>query len=396
MEQTRRLSVLASLSFFLLLTCSITRAITIEYEVLDLPDSNPGEDRWEYTYHVSDHTFTQGDGFTIFFDHNLYTEIEEPLSVSGDWDVTVWQPDPVIPDAGAYDALAVTANANSASLSEPFIVRFAWTGTGSPGPQPFDVYDANWNALVSGETIPTPINPWDVNNDDAVNILDLVAVAREFGTSPPEVSTADVNRDGTINIVDLVLVGRHFGENYSPTAAPSISQAMAMIDGVSMVAQGRRHGSVSVKVWLDDTHWEEAYASLRSQQVQNVTIHPSLIRVKVHPQIELLLARRGTTPSLPSMTTLLSNYPNPFNPDTWIPYVLARDAMVQIQIHDARGHLVRTLPLGHQRAGFYADSGRAAYWDGRNDSGEQLPSGIYYYTLQAGDFTATSKMALLK
>ena len=99
---------------------------------------------------------------------------------------------------------------------------------------------------------------------------------------------------------------------------------------------------------------------------------------------------------IPAKTELLSNYPNPFNPETWIPYGLANDTNVQISIHDIGGALVRQLALGHQRAGDYTQPGRAAYWDGRNNVGEHVASGVYFYTLTAEDFTATRKMLIGK
>ena len=103
-----------------------------------------------------------------------------------------------------------------------------------------------------------------------------------------------------------------------------------------------------------------------------------------------------TAPVLPAETALLSNYPNPFNPDTWIPYHLANASDVKITIYDTRGGVVRQLALGHQPAGFYADRSRAAYWDGKNALGESAASGLYFYTLTTGNFTQTRKMLILK
>ena len=93
---------------------------------------------------------------------------------------------------------------------------------------------------------------------------------------------------------------------------------------------------------------------------------------------------------------LLPNYPNPFNPKTWIPYHLATDAAVILTIYDVRGSVVHELMLGHQPAGVYESRGRAAYWNGRNAVGEPVASGLYFYTITAGDFTATRKMLIAK
>ncbi len=95
-------------------------------------------------------------------------------------------------------------------------------------------------------------------------------------------------------------------------------------------------------------------------------------------------------------SALLANYPNPFNPETWIPYQLSVSADVSVSIYSVNGHLVRRLELGHQSAGMYQSRSRAAYWDGRNEFGERVASGLYFYTLTAGDFTATRKMLIRK
>jgi hypothetical protein len=99
---------------------------------------------------------------------------------------------------------------------------------------------------------------------------------------------------------------------------------------------------------------------------------------------------------IPASSALYQNYPNPFNPETWIPYELAHPCDVVVRVHNFRGDLVRTLLMGHQEEGIYLSKSRSAYWDGRNDLGEQVVSGVYYYTLDAGDFTATRKMLILK
>ena len=101
-------------------------------------------------------------------------------------------------------------------------------------------------------------------------------------------------------------------------------------------------------------------------------------------------------PVLPDETVLLPNYPNPFNPETWIPYQLAESADVTVTIYDVRGIMVRRLAFGYQPAGFYYKRERAAHWDGRNALGEKVASGLYFYTFTAGDFTATGKMLILK
>ncbi len=97
-----------------------------------------------------------------------------------------------------------------------------------------------------------------------------------------------------------------------------------------------------------------------------------------------------------AQNNLLANYPNPFNPETWIPYQLSEPAEVTVSIYGVNGSLIRTLALGHQAPGAYRSKSRAAYWDGRNELGEPVASGLYFYTLTAGDFTATRKMLIRK
>ena len=94
----------------------------------------------------------------------------------------------------------------------------------------------------------------------------------------------------------------------------------------------------------------------------------------------------------PDDTRLLLAYPNPTNPDVWIPYRLGSENQVTIRVYDVSGRMVRKLDLGRKPAGFYADKSKAAYWDGRNEAGEQVSSGIYFYNIQAGEYTATRKM----
>lgn len=103
-----------------------------------------------------------------------------------------------------------------------------------------------------------------------------------------------------------------------------------------------------------------------------------------------------TSPDKPKEFALLQNFPNSFNPETWIPYQLAEDVNVVIRIYNTFGQLIRTLDLGHNQAGFYANKEKAAYWDGRNEDGEQVSSGVYFYQIKAGDFVATKKFVMLK
>ena len=201
----------------------------------------------------------------------------------------------------------------------------------------------------------------DVNGDGVVNIQDLVLVASSFGQTGE--NSMDVNGDGVINIQDLVLVAGAFGEG---TAAAPTLQLSALEDLTAAEVQ-----------------------RLLTQAYQTAFTDPVYLRgVEVLEQLLALL--------LPKETVLLANYPNPFNPETWIPYQLAKPTEVALHIYSVDGALVRTLALGHQPTGMYHSKSRAAYWDGRNEQGERVASGIYFYTLSAGDFTATRKMLITK
>ena len=98
----------------------------------------------------------------------------------------------------------------------------------------------------------------------------------------------------------------------------------------------------------------------------------------------------------PTETALLPNYPNPFNPETWIPYRLAEDGFVTLTIYDLGGQVVRTLNVGHRIASAYESRSKAIHWDGRNALGEEVASGVYFYHLSAGDYSATRRMVILK
>ena len=98
----------------------------------------------------------------------------------------------------------------------------------------------------------------------------------------------------------------------------------------------------------------------------------------------------------PDYSALLQNYPNPFNPETWIPYQLHESGEVAIKIHNVTGELVREIRLGYKPAGQYITKDMSAYWDGKNEAGESVASGIYFYTIQAGEYSATRKMIIMQ
>ena len=182
---------------------------------------------------------------------------------------------------------------------------------------------------------------------------------------------ADVNGDGIVDILDLVEVAGMFGETMIP-AAPIAFRSPENGERSSSPHLNRD----TVQGWIDMAHTAD---------------DGSLIFRRGTRVLEQLLAALP-----PQETALLRNYPNPFNPETWIPYHLAKDADVTLTIYDTKGAVVRQFDLGYQLAGDYTDRIKAAYWDGRNESGEQIASGIYFYSLSAGSYSATRKMLILK
>ena len=130
----------------------------------------------------------------------------------------------------------------------------------------------------------------------------------------------------------------------------------------------------------------------------NGNVESDTFSYKVTPEsiADAVLAVRLDGIGKPKLTQLLQNFPNPFNPETWIPYQLETSADVTLQIYDTTGGIVRTLDLGFKGQGFYMTRARAAYWDGRNNMGEQVASGVYFYSLHTPDFSATRKMLILK
>ena len=130
--------------------------------------------------------------------------------------------------------------------------------------------------------------------------------------------------------------------------------------------------------------------------LRRATTWGGIKHVRVDGTRQLLELSPSAVPLTSTNTALLPNYPNPFNPETWIPYRLRKSAKVAVTIYDMNGQAVRTLEVGHQLAGVYQSHERAAYWDGRNQHGEKVANGVYFCTLTAGGFTATRKMLVGK
>ena len=217
---------------------------------------------------------------------------------------------------------------------------------------------AIFNAISDTES---PSIAADVNSDGNVNVLDLVVIASALGNAGTNLAV-DVNGDGAVNVLDLILVAGMFdGAAAAPSVQTQVPQTLT---------------AVEVQGWLTDA---------RSLEVRDPMVKRGFAVLE-----QLLISLT------PRETELLSNYPNPFNPETWIPYRLAEDAFVTLTIYDGAGQVVRTLDVGHRIASAYESQSKAFYWDGRNDLGEQVASGVYFYHLSAGEYSATRRMVILK
>jgi hypothetical protein len=208
----------------------------------------------------------------------------------------------------------------------------------------------------------------DVNGDKVVNIFDLVIAAGQFGQAGSDLM-GDVNGDGGVNIFDLVLVAGNFGR--------TALMAPAMTAGIRLTTQQKKQIGLVI--------------GQLSYQLDRSATEDTVLR----------LLRSILPDRLPTRTQLLANYPNPFNPETWIPFELEADRSVLIHIYNARGKLVRELDLGFRLAGKYHSMSGAAYWDGKNQQGQNVASGIYFYQLNSVSAysrirTNNRKMVILK
>ena len=273
-----------------------------------------------------------------------------------------------------------------------------------------------WSDSGTGKT---DYQPEDVNKDSGVDVDDLIDIGKHLSGTTNPAHEPDVNGDGTVNSADSQLVAR---------AALQNSNALTDIDGdddvdvEDLVAFAATPVDVNGDTAKDDDDIKliarialnagngdagngdaapapsQIHAALNAQNLQHL-VQQARQRNRFDATYRRGLAaleRILESLIIPEKSALLPNYPNPFNPETWIPYQLASPAEVTLTLYDVTGRVVRTLHLGHQAAGMYRSKSHAAYWDGRNAQGEPVASGIYFYTLVAGEFTATGKMLIRK
>ena len=265
-------------------------------------------------------------------------------SGGGDQTIRLWNP-----NTGVHKATLTGYHAGNGIAFSPNGQILAGRG---PGPKDISLY-----RLLTV----------DVTGNGVVNVNDLVEVARNYGKTVGAGANrrADVNNDGEVDVDDILAVI----EAVDAAAAPALAH--------EDIEPGDLQAS-DVQQWIRDAKAANADPA----------------GIAALERLLTSLSRRNLP--VPKKTILLANYPNPFNPETWIPYQLSEAAAVTVTIHASDGKLVRALDLGQVPAGIYQNRSRAAYWDGRNAQGEPVASGVYFYTLSAGDFSATRKMVIRK
>ena len=349
---------------------------------LSIPETPPGDGLRFDPSDVADQTFTVG----------TYASLNLPIATGGTEPYTyTLTPDP--PAGLQFDAFD------------------RWLGGTPTTPMPATPYaytatDANGASASLTFTITVTsdgTSNLDVNRDGQVNVIDLAIVALFYGTRVPVgvgSLPADVNTDGVVDLLDLTAVAQGIdaaGGGLNQLSLwemeAALLAAVAQAGDIQVIAGAPMGSSTPQHVLALNITYSNvgtALADARPLATGDVRLGKTLA---VLSELLQLLAEMG---AIPETTALLPNYPNPFNPETWIPYQLAKAADVTLTVYDMRGVAVRQLMLGHQPAGVYQSRGRAAYWDGKNNFGEPVASGLYFYTLTAGEFTATRKLLIRK
>ena len=236
-----------------------------------------------------------------------------------------------------------------------------------------------YNSIITA--VEKRLDPPDVNGDDKVNGIDFSLVLANIGKNNLKY---DVNDDKVVNIQDLFTILEFLYNNAICAVNSTTAPASFVHNPFTDFAMREENVSIGNMVIPREM-------ILQVLDIARETDDGSLTFKRGIALLENLLEL-----VIPQKTVLLANYPNPFNPETWIPYQLAEPADVTLTIYAVDGSVVRTLALGHQPMGIYHVKSRAAHWDGQNALGELVASGVYFYTLTAGEFTATRKMLIRK
>ena len=189
------------------------------------------------------------------------------------------------------------------------------------------------------------------------------------------------------------------GEFWSPVISATISEGSMPYDRFGGTI-GMSDRSIIVGIHGDDSAGKDAGAVFIFDYVDfGLEVDPEPFSVKPNSGLKISSHAKIKTSEFshsPRQTQLLSNYPNPFNPETWIPFQLAQPTSVVLRLYDIEGQVIRTINLGYKKIGFYTVINRAIYWDGKNQLGESVSSGVYFYRLTTSDYDAMKKMVILR
>ncbi|MBD3183241.1 T9SS type A sorting domain-containing protein, partial [Candidatus Poribacteria bacterium] len=232
--------------------------------------------------------------------------------------------------------------------------------------------------------------PGDTNNDGKVSIMDVLPIGRFWGVvgekrnleeigwkmeltarskwTPVEAAYADADGNGLVNEDDIRVVASNWKKTISgETSAPDLSESLRLMLDKEMLDKYRAMYKVIIKM------------------------EPSEGSAVIAENLRMLIDNLN-----PERSLLLNNYPNPFNPETWIPFVLSDEGSVNISIYNSKGQLIRSLNMGYLQSGYYIQKDKAAYWDGCNEWGEQISSGVYFYSIKSDNFSKIRKMTVLR
>jgi len=283
----------------------------------------------------------------------------------------------------------------------------------------------------------------DYNEDEQIDILDLIYWANFWGQShpfeePPPVAPVFVQMPTSPIATQLILEQTRITLNkpftmrfaaetgislqafsfqlqFDPNQVEVLSHQLAGAfsrgywnESIPLISKRQEKGTFvygglrpSKKSSSPGTVQTLAKFQIRPKKPGTITLHLNEIKLidqtgRILPIIKSQSIQLEIVPKLPAVSKLLPNYPNPFNPETWIPYQIPEDAHVAISIYNVHGQLVRQLNLGFQPAGYYLSRLHAARWDGHNQKGESVSSGLYFYRINAGKFHAVRRMAIVK
>ena len=232
-----------------------------------------------------------------------------------------------------------------------------------------------------------------------------------------EVWPGDTNNDGKVSITDILPIGRYWNKKGYVRKSSDISWKRCLtskkdwdpVDSAYADADGNGFVDENDVIVIAQNWKKERVITNPAPGSNNLLADESML--DRYQRMYDALSKAGDSEGAivlrdalmkliaelnPKKSMLLSNYPNPFNPDTWIPFILSEDNQVTVTIYDVSGRFVRTINLGWLKAGYYTDRKTAAYWDGRNEAGERISSGIYFYRIEAGKFAGTGKMVALR